>query len=126
MLSRADLFALGNPPPPRLVRPSFPLTAEQSSALEVALRTLDRICRQDEDADGEYDAGASLSDQHAAANARRAALAPALDDAMAAQDALAEVGLELSVRIVDGKRYLVVLLRRPMARRANFEQEPAE
>lgn len=126
MLSRADLFTLGNPPAPRLVRPPFPLTTEQSSALEAALRALDRICRQDEDANGEYEAGASLSDQHAAAKARRAALAPAVDDAMAAQDALVEVGLELSVRLVDGKRYLVVVLRRSMARGGCFEQEPAE
>jgi len=126
MLSRADLFSFLNPPPPRLLPPSFPLTAEQSSALKAALHALDRICRQDDDADGDYDAGASLTDQHATANARRAALAPAVDDAMAAQDALTEVGLELSVRIVDGKRYLVVLLCRSMARRGNFEPEPAE
>ncbi|HWI27026.1 MAG TPA: hypothetical protein VN668_08645 [Stellaceae bacterium] len=126
MLSRADLFALGNPPPPRLLPPSFPLSGNRSSALDVALRALNRLCRQDEDADGDYDAEASLTDQWAAAKARRAALAPTVDDAMAAQDALAEVGLEISLRTVDGKRYLVVLLRRPMAQRINFEQEPAE
>jgi|SRR6185312_11996230 len=126
MLSRADLFSFLNPPRTQLVPPTFPLSAQQSSAFDVALRALDRLCPRGEDADGEYDAGASLWDQHAAAKARRAALAPAVDAAMAAQDALGEVGLELSLRTVDGKRYLVVLLRRSMARRTNFEKEPAE
>lgn len=126
MLSPADLFSFADLPTPRLVPPSFPLTAEQSSALKAALRAFDLICRNGEDGDAGDDAGASLTDQLTAANARSAALAPAIDDAMAAQDALAEVGLELSVRIVDGRRHLLVSRRPPMALRVKFEREPAE
>jgi hypothetical protein len=126
MLSPTDLFAFADPTTPRLVPPSFPLTPEQSSALEAALRAFDLICREGEDRDAEDDAGASLIDQLAAANARSAALAPAIDDAMAAQDALAAVGLDFSVRIMDGRRHLLVSRCRLMARVVNFEQEAAE
>lgn len=121
MLSREDLAGFAAAPP-RLVPPRFPRTPKQSSALEAALRAIGRICREGEDRDAEQEAGSSLTEQLAAADAWREALGPAVDDAMAAQEALGATGLELSVQ---GGR-LVVSRRRSMAPQVAFKQDAAE
>jgi hypothetical protein len=121
MLSREHLAGFADAPP-RLAPPRFPLTPEQFSALKAALRAIGRICCESEDRDAEPEAGASLTEQLEAAEARRETLAPAIDDAMAAQDALAAAGLELSVR----DRHLVVSRRRPMAPQVAFERASGE
>lgn len=125
MLSREELISFADAPP-RLVPPRFPLTADQSSALNAAFRAIDNICREGADRNGEQEAGASLTGQLAAAEARRAALAPAIEDAMAAQEALAAAGLELSVRGAEDQRHVVVSRRRATTPQAALEREPAE
>ena len=119
MLSREQLISLADALPP-LAPPRFSLRPEQSLALKTALLGIDRICREADDCDRE--AGASLTEQLAAAETRRAALTPAVDDAMAVQEALAVAGLELSVQ--DGQ--LVVSRRRSTAPQAVFKREHAE
>ena len=113
MLSRERLVSFAGAPL-RLAPPSFPLNAAQSAALNAGLRPIDHLCREGEDRDADEETGASLTDQLAAAKARRAALAPAVDEAVAALDALAAVGLELSLRATGDMRFLVVSRRRTM------------
>lgn len=121
MLSSEELISFADGLPP-LAPPRFPLTPEQSSALKAALHAIDGVCAAGKDRDTEQEAGASLTEQLAAAEARREALAPAFDDAMAAQEALAAAGLRLSVQ----GGYLVVSRRRSTAPQATFERESAE
>ena len=125
MLRHEDLAGFADAPP-RLAAPRFPLTVDQSSALNAALRAIELICGGDDDCGGDQEAGASLTEQLAAAEARREALAPAVDDAMAAQEALTAAGLELSIQGAEGQRRLVVSRRRSMAPRIAIEREPAE
>lgn len=110
---------------PQLRLPRPPLTSEQSAALKALLRAIERICRKGEDRDAEQQAGASLIEQLEEAEARREALAPAVDDAMAAQEELAAAGLQLSVQGTGNQQRLVVS-RRWMAPHIASEREPAE
>lgn len=126
MLSHEDLAGFADAPP-RLVPPRFPLTADQSSALNAVLRAIDRVCCESDAPNAEQARGASLTKQLAAAEARRAALAPAIEGAMATQEELVAAGLELSVQGAERFRHrLVVSRRRSMAPRGALERDAAE
>lgn len=97
MLSRDDFYRCAIRPP-RLEPPAFPLTPGQTTALNAALRALDHVVQTSMYFDADQSDIGSLEEQLAAVAARRDALAAPIDDAIAAQEALAEAGLELVLR----------------------------
>lgn len=107
MLSREEFIALS-----QLLPLYFRFTPEHSSAWKALFRAIDNIRREQ--------IGAWPAGQLTAAEARREALA--VDDAMAAQDALAAAGVRLSVQ----GDYFVVSRFWSMAPWVAFERDAAE
>ena len=113
MLSRDDFYRCATMPP-RLLAPAFPLSPGQSIALNAALRALDHVVHTAMYFDADETETASLEEQLAAAAARYDALAAPIDDAMAAQQALAAAGIELVLKRGPDADVIMVRRRSPM------------